>query len=94
MASASETALFSLQPNDINELKTSSRKSEKAVLEIRQNPKRLLATILITNNLVNVTITIFSTYIMAMMFNESANMVLAFIINVVVVTSLVLILER
>ncbi len=91
MASASETALFSLQPNDINELKTSSRKSEKAVLEIRQNPKRLLATILITNNLVNVTITIFSTYIMAMMFNESANMVLAFIINVVVVTSLVLI---
>lgn len=91
MASASETALFSLQPNDINELKASGRSADKTVLELRQSPKKLLATILITNNLVNVTITIFSTYIMAMMFNESANMVLAFIINVIVVTSLVLI---
>ena len=91
LASASETAFFSLLPNDINEMENSDRRSDKLVLDLRNNPKRFLATILITNNLVNVTITIFSTYIMARMFNLAANPVWAFIINVVVVTSLLLI---
>lgn len=91
LASASETAFFSLLPNDVNEMENSDRRSDKLVLELRQKPKDILATILITNNLVNVTITIFSTYIMARMFNLGANPVWAFIINVVVVTSLLLI---
>ena len=91
LASASETAFFSLLPNDINELENSDRRADKMVLELLKNPKVFLATILITNNLVNVTITIFSVYIMSRMFNLEANPVWAFIINVVVVTSLLLI---
>lgn len=91
LASASETAFFSLLPNDINEMENSDKRSDKLVLELRNKPKMFLATILITNNLVNVTITIFSTYIMARMFNLAANPIWAFIINVVVVTSLLLI---
>lgn len=90
MASSSETAYFSLQPNDINELESSSDRNEQLVLEIRQKPKTLLVTILIANNLVNIAITIFSTYIMNMMFNLSAYPVAAFVINVVIVTSLIL----
>lgn len=90
MASSSETAYFSLQPNDINELESSSDRNEQLVLEIRQKPKTLLVTILITNNLVNIAITIFSTYIMNMMFNLDAYPVAAFILNVIVVTSLIL----
>ena len=90
MASSSETAYFSLQPNDISELESSQNRNEKLVLEIRQKPKTLLVTILIFNNLVNISITIFSTYIMNMIFNLSVNPVLAFILNVVVVTSLIL----
>ena len=90
MASSSETAYFSLQPNDINELESSSKRNEQLVLEIRQKPKTLLVTILITNNLVNISITIFSTYIMNMMFNLSVNPIAAFILNVVIVTSLIL----
>jgi len=90
MASSSETAYFSLQPNDINELESSSSRNEKLVLEIRQKPKTLLITILITNNLVNITITIFSTYIMNMMFDMAVNPIAAFILNVIVVTSLIL----
>lgn len=90
MASSSETAYFSLQPNDINELESSSNRNEQLVLEIRQKPKTLLVTILITNNLVNISITIFSTYIMNMMFNLAVNPIAAFILNVVVVTSLIL----
>lgn len=91
LASASETAFFSLLPNDINEMENSDRRSDKLVLELRNKPKTFLATILITNNLVNVTITIFSVYIMNRMFNFEANPVWAFIINVVAVTSLLLI---
>lgn len=90
MASSSETAYFSLQPNDINELESSSSRNEKLVLEIRQKPKTLLITILITNNLINITITIFSTYIMNMMFDMAVNPIAAFILNVIVVTSLIL----
>lgn len=90
MASSSETAYFSLQPNDINELESSSNRNEQLVLEIRQKPKTLLVTILITNNLVNISITILSTYIMNMMFNLTVNPVAAFFLNVVVVTSLIL----
>lgn len=90
MASSSETAYFSLQPNDINELESSSKRNEQLVLEIRQKPKTLLVTILIANNLVNISITIFSTYIMNMLFNLSVNPIAAFILNVVVVTSLIL----
>ena len=92
MASSSETAYFSLQPNDINELESSSKRNEQLVLEIRQKPKTLLVTILIFNNLVNISITIFSTYIMSMMFNLAVNPVAAFILNVVVVTSLILLI--
>lgn len=90
MASSSETAYFSLQPNDISELEESSNRNEQLVLEIRQNPKNLLATILIANNLVNISITILSTYIMNMLFNMDVNPIAAFILNVVVVTSLIL----
>jgi gliding motility-associated protein GldE len=91
LASASETAFFSLLPNDINEMENSDQRADKLVLELRDKPKQFLATILITNNLVNVTITIFSVYIMSRMFNLEASPVWAFIINVVVVTSLLLI---
>lgn len=92
MASSSETAFFSLQPNDINELESSSDRKEKLVVEIRQKPKTLLVTILIANNLVNISITIFSTYIMNMMFNLAVNPVAAFVLNVLVVTSLILLI--
>ncbi len=91
LASASETAFFSLLPNDINDMENSDRRSDRLVLELRNKPKHFLATILITNNLVNVTITIFSVYIMSRMFNLETNPVWAFIIDVVIVTSLLLI---
>lgn len=91
LASASETAFFSLSPNDINEMENSDKRADKLVLELREKPKQFLATILITNNLVNVTITIFSVYIMEKMFFFEDDTIWEFIINVVIVTSLLLI---
>lgn len=92
LVSGSETALFSLQPSDINALESSNDPLEKLVLHIREKPKTLLATILIANNLVNVAIVILSTFITSHFFDFSHNPMLAFVIQVVVVTSLILLL--
>ena len=91
LASASETAFFSLLPNDINEMENSDKRADKLVLELRSKPKQILATILITNNLINVTITIFSAYINSKIFDFGDSYLWEFIFNVVIITSLLLI---
>ncbi len=91
LISGSETAFFSMTPGDLDTLRKGESKAGKLVLRLRNIPKKLLATILITNNFINVGIVILSTYIMAQMFNLDSSPVLAFIIQVVVVTSIILI---
>ena len=91
LISSSETAFFSLQPADIDELESRTDVKSKLVLKLRETPKTLLATILIVNNFVNVTITLLSTYIMALLFDMVNYPVVAFLLEVVIVTSLILI---
>ena len=91
LVSSSETAFFSLQPADINDLKSRDDSKSKLVIKLREKPKTLLATILICNNFVNVSITLLSTYIMSEMFDMANHPAAAFILEVVVVTSLILI---
>lgn len=61
-ASGSEIAFFSLSPNDINELDQQKTETDKKIQMLREDSERTLATILITNNLVNVTITMLLNY--------------------------------
>ena len=91
LISGSETAFFSLQPADIDELESRNDAKSQLVLNLREKPKTLLATILIGNNFVNVTITLLSTYIMAQLFDMVNHPVAAFLLEVVIVTSLILI---
>ena len=91
LISSSETAFFSLQPADIDDLESRPDAKSKLVLKLREIPKTLLATILIGNNFVNVTITLLSTYIMAQLFDMANYPVAAFLLEVVIVTSLILI---
>ena len=92
LISSSETAIFSLQPADIANLESRGDAKSRLLLKLREKPKTLLATILIGNNLVNVTITLLSTYIIAQLFDIRNYPVAAFILEVVVVTSLLLII--
>jgi CBS domain containing-hemolysin-like protein len=55
-ASGSEIAFFSLSPTDLSELEEEKTEFDRLVLKLREESERTLATILITNNLVNVTI--------------------------------------
>lgn len=90
MISGSEVAYFSLNPQDIHDLKqTGSRKSNQ-VIEHLKTPEKLLAVILIANNFINVGIVIISSFLMGAMLDFSNNRVLEFIIQVVVITSLLL----
>ncbi|MDG1135596.1 MAG: gliding motility-associated protein GldE [Bacteroidales bacterium] len=91
LISGSETAFFSLSPSDIETLKLRSGKKDKAILSLLTKPKKLLATILISNNFINVSIVILSTYIVANIFDIGANAILIFILQVIVVTSVLLI---
>ena len=55
-ASGSEIAFFSLTPNDLSEMDEEKYSADANIMRLREDSERTLATILITNNLVNVTI--------------------------------------
>ena len=91
LISGSETAYFSLSPADLDSLKVRNGKKDRLILELLDKPKELLATILISNNFINVGIVVLSTFVTANLFNLQSNIVLVFLIQVVVVTSVLLI---
>ena len=55
-ASASEIAFFSLSPSDLNEIDERNHPSDEKISSLLGDSESLLATVLITNNFVNVTI--------------------------------------
>lgn len=91
LVSGSETAFFSLSPSDLDSLKVRNGKKDNAILQLLTKPKQLLATILISNNFINVGIVILSTYITTNLFDLHSNLILIFFIQVVVITSILLI---
>jgi putative hemolysin len=91
-ASASETAFFSLSPSQLNEIRSSKTTKNKRIVHLLENSKLLLATILITNNLVNVGIVIISTFLVNHYLDFSSNPLLGFIFQIVVITAILLLL--
>ena len=61
-ASGSEIAFFSLSPADLSELDEEKNPNDVSIKQLRAESERTLATILITNNLVNVTVIMLTTY--------------------------------
>lgn len=54
LASGSETALFSLSPTQLDRIRKRHTPTNEAIMKLLSNQDRLLATILIANNLVNI----------------------------------------
>ena len=89
LISGSEVALFALTPTDKNKLKASASKRDKLIIQLIESPKMLLATILISNNVINITIIIISSLI----FNNYLpinNPTLNFIFQILLTTFLIL----
>ena len=88
MASGSEVAFFSLTRSDFEELESRSDIGAKRVLDLLSNSDRLLATILVANNMVNICLVIVVTQLVGEIFTFSG--VWEFIFNTVVITFLLL----
>ena len=56
LISGAEVALFSLTPAEVNTLREEKIPSSNIIAKLVDNPKKLLATVLIANNLVNISI--------------------------------------
>lgn len=89
-ASGSEIAFFSLTPNDLNELDPDRRPSDERIQMLRADSERTLATILITNNLVNVTIIMLCNYFFAHVVDFGRAYWLEFIVITVLLTFILL----
>ena len=89
IVSASEVAFFSLGPADIDILKKGKKKNHKEILTLLLKPKKLLATILIGNNLINVSIIILSTFVVNFLAVDLSD-ALKFLFQVIGVTFLLL----
>ena len=90
LVSGSEIAFFSLNSSDVESLEPDNPASYKKLSELLDHPKTLLATILISNNFINVGIVILSSYLTNQLFDFSAQPALGFLIQVVVITFLIL----
>lgn len=71
LISGSEVAFFSLDPKQLKQLKDSKNKRDQSIIELFNNSRELLATILISNNFVNVAIILLSTLISERFFTFS-----------------------
>lgn len=89
-ASGSEIAFFSLTPKDLSELNPEHSSRDKSIQMLRDDSERTLATILITNNFVNVTIIMLCNYIFAHVVDFGDAYWLQFICITVLLTFLLL----
>lgn len=90
LLSGSEMSFFSLDSKKLDRIKTRKKHKYSLVIQLIQQPQRLLATILIANNFINVTIVIISTYITINFFDLSGHYILSFLLEFVIVTALIL----
>ncbi len=90
LISGSEVAFFSLSPVNLNDFEHKQTKTGNLVIQLVKMPERLLATILIANNFVNVGIVIISTFIASRLVDFSHWPIVGFIIEVVIITLMLL----
>lgn len=88
-ASASEIAFFSLSPADLNAVGEGRHPADARISRLLEDTERLLATILITNNLVNVTVIMLCNFFFMTVFHF-ASPIAEFIVLTVVLTFLLL----
>jgi len=90
MISAAEVALFSLSQNDLTKLSQQNPNKSQLVSQLLQKPKKLLATLLLANNFVNIGIVIIFSFLSNSLFAGIVSPVVKFVVEVVLVTFLIL----
>ncbi|WP_107781954.1 gliding motility-associated protein GldE [Capnocytophaga leadbetteri] len=88
--SGSEVSLFSLSPTEIDELKEDHNSANNLIAKMVENPKKLLATVLIANNLVNISIVLISPELTNFAFGGIKNPILRDVMDIGLVTFVLL----
>ncbi len=89
LISAAEVAMFGLSQTEINELEENDSSRGKLIAQLLEKPKKLLATILITNNAINIGIVLLFSSLGDTLF-EGIDGTLRFLLEVVMATFLIL----
>ena len=89
---AAEVSFFSLAPKDFELLKQDSGSSAQKLIQLLDKPKSLIATIVMSHNLVNIGVVIISEMLFAQHFDFSDSPLTGFVIKVVVVTFVILLI--
>ena len=100
LISGAEVALFSLSKKDLDEAKKSKSKSFEIIIDLLKKPKKLLASILVANNFINIAIVILFASTSNNLFQEIDSKLdlagfkinLVFLLEVVLITFLILLL--
>ena len=86
LASGSEVAFFSLNNEEIASVQETDPKRGRQVANLLSNPKKLLSTILILNNLINIGIVTLTTFVSWSLFGTNATDIIVILIQTVGVT--------
>lgn len=90
LISGAEVALFSLSQTEVNEAEESDSARLRLVAKLLRNPKRLLATILVANNFINITTVLLFASISKSLFTETTTEWIRLVIEIGVITFLIL----
>ncbi len=90
LISGSEVACFSFSPAKLQILRSRKNKKSEMLLDLLKRPQRLLATILIANNFVNIGIIILAAFVSESLFDFTQAPMAGFLFEVGVVTFLLL----
>lgn len=90
LVSASEISFFSLTENDIKILQNQNPRKGRLIALLLSNPQKLLATILIGNNAINISLVIISTFLVEFCIDNGANPSLMLGVQIIVITSILL----
>ncbi|WP_299113765.1 gliding motility-associated protein GldE [uncultured Winogradskyella sp.] len=90
LISGVEVALFSLTKSDIDTANAEHTKSISIITSLLEKPKKLLATILVANNFINIAIVILFAYLGEFLFSSIESSIVRFLLEVVSATFLIL----
>ena len=90
LISGAEVAFFSLTRTDLDKGLEVKSKRMQIIAMLLERPKKLLATILIANNFINIAIVILFAYLGSFLFEGISSILIKFILEVVIVTFLIL----
>ena len=90
LVSGSEVAFFSLSPSYIKEAVNATSKPLRIIAHLRKNPRRLLAIILLLNNLINIATVLLFASMTSLFFESITQLGLRFFAEVGLITTVVL----